>query len=54
MTRISPRTRRLTVLIGFFIAAFALYAAAESGQAALEVVFLGLMILLMLVAIITG
>lgn len=54
MMGISKTTLRVVVFLAFFALSFALYAAAESGSAALELALLGAMVALMLLAILVG
>ena len=50
----SKRTVRIVVLAGFFVLAFAMYAAAESGSDPLTAVLLALIVALMIAGIYAG
>lgn len=54
MRTISIRSKRIALLVGLFAASFGLYAAAESGTQAIEIVLLAALSALMLVAIWIG
>ena len=50
----SKRTSRITVLVGFFVLAFAMYAAVEAGSDTLTTVLLALIVVLMIAGILAG
>lgn len=54
MRTISTRSKRIVLLLGLFAASFGLYAAAESGTQAVEIVLLAALSALMLVAVWLG